>query len=100
MPHTAAEATPGALSNGGYYELYRASMAMAGSPDNEHEPDAASWVGGNGYVGTYTDVEADIAKKAFKKLGFRVGKFVDGPSQEPDAVNTSSPVKGFKGYPR
>lgn len=100
MHPTHAEATPGAIRNAGYYDLYRASMAMASMPDGEHEADASSWIGRDGFVGTYTPEEHEIATKAFKHLGFKVGKHMEGPSREPEAVNTTSPVKGFKGYPR
>jgi len=103
MPHTHAEATPGAIRNRGYYDLYRASMAIAGMDKDgniENDVDPASWIGGDGYVGTYTPEEEAMARKAFKHLGMPVSQHMPGPSMEPDAVNTQSPMQGFKGYPR
>lgn len=103
MPHNAAEATPGAIKNNGYYDLYRASMAVAGMDkdgNNEHTPDPSSWIGGDGYMGTYTDEERKMAKNAFKSLGMRSSEHMPGPSMELDGVNRQSPVKAFKGYPK
>ena len=104
LSHTAASASPGALRIDGFYGLYRSAIAMAGMDQNgnmDHDIDSESWIGSDGYVGTYTDEERQLAKKAFAKIGMSSSDFGDGsPSQEPPAVNTASPVIGFKGYPR
>ena len=34
MPHTIEKASPGSLRNNGYYDLYRASLAMAAMDAN------------------------------------------------------------------
>jgi|TARA_B110000503_G_scaffold142142_1_gene237998 hypothetical protein len=103
MSHTASMATPGAIRIDGFYGLYRSAIAMAGMDHNgnmEHEIDSESWIGRDGYVGTYTEEERQLAKKAFAKIGMTSTDFETGPSLEPPAVNTQSPVIGFKGYPR
>jgi len=104
MPHTIEKLSPGSLRNNGYYDLYRASLAMAAMDadgNTEHEMDPSSWLAGDGYVGTYTDVEEKLATDAFKSIGLTAKKRSSAKgSQELDAVNTESPVVAFKGYPR
>lgn len=100
---TAEIASPGHLRSRGYYDMYRASMAVAGMDkdgNNENMPDPESWLGTEGYVGTYTDEERAMTKKAYKALGMPVADGARRGSKEPDAVNNTSPMKGFKGYPR
>lgn len=103
MSREADYATPGSVRNRGYYDLYRASMAVAGMDKDgnmEHEPDPESWIGRDGYMGTYTEEERSMARAAFKKLGFEQGDHVAGPSLEVPETNTKSPIEPFKGYPR
>lgn len=104
MPHTIEKASPGSLSNNGYYDLYRASMAMASMDaegNAEHDMDNASWLAGDGFIGTYTDEEEKLAQDAFKSIGLTAKKRHSAKgSQELDGVNTESPVVAFKGYPR
>ncbi len=104
MPHHVEKASPGSLRNNGYYDLYRASMAMAsmdGEGNAEHEMDPSSWLAGDGYVGTYTDEEEKLAQNAFKSIGLNAKKrSAQKGSSELPGVNTESPVVAFKGYPR
>ena len=75
MPHTAEKASPGSLRNNGYYDLYRASMAMAAMDADgnaEHDMDPSSWIAGDGYVGGYTDEEEKLAQDAFKSIGLNM----------------------------
>jgi len=100
VPHNFKDSTVGTIRNSGYYDLYRATLAMAGYPDNEHDVDPSSWAGSDGYVLTYTPEEHEMAKKAFEKVGIEYSDDSPGPSHESDAINIESPVKPFKGYPR
>ena len=52
------------------------------------------------YVGTYTQVEAEMYKAACKALGIKGTEMIKGPSAEPPDTNTQSTVQPFKGYPR
>jgi len=100
---TAEKVSPGHLRTRGYYDMYRAAMAVAGMDKDgnmEFQPDPESWLGTEGFVGTYTDEERAMAKQAYKALGMAVADGAKPGSEEPDAVNTKSPVVGFKGYPR
>lgn len=102
-PHTHVAASPGSVQGKGYYDMYRASMAMAGMDRDgnvEHMPDPESWMGNDAYIVAYTDEEGEIAKKAYKALGSKARDGREGKSSEPDGVNKASPIKGFKGYPR
>ena len=102
MPHTIEKASPGSLKNNGYYDLYRASLAMASMDKDgnaEHEMDNASWLAGDGYVGTYTDEEEKLAQNAFKSIGLTAKKrHAEKGSSELPAINNKSPVVPFKGY--
>lgn len=99
-PRNFKDSTVGTIRNNGYYDLYRATLAMAGHPDNEHDVDPASWTGADGFVLTYTPEEHEMAKAAFKKIGLEFEDDAPGPSHESDAINSESPVKPFKGYKR
>ena len=103
MPHTAEKASPGSVRNNGYYDLYRASMAMAAMDSDgntEHQMDPSSWIAGDGYVGGYTQEEAKLADDAFKSIGLKSSAHHPRGSEEMPSVNTQSPVIAFKGYPR
>ena len=103
-PHVHQAASPGHVRSKGYYDMYRATIAMAGMDadgHNENMPDPESWIGGDGLISPFSDVERDMAKMAFAALGMASKE--DGShtgSRGPDGVNTESPVIGFKGYPR
>ena len=84
------------------YELNRVMMAVA-MADGTEAPvvlDSESWAGRNNIVAPYTDVEEKMMHQAFKAIGsaHRDLNHGDTRSQEHPAVNTTSPVKGFKGY--
>ena len=85
------------------YELNRVMMAAACTdgtfvPKIDHE----SWAGRYNVAMPYTDVEQDMIEKAFQAIGSEYEDLNHGDlrSQEHSAVNTTSPVTAFKGYPR
>jgi hypothetical protein len=103
QPYTHGVASTGNIHSRGYYDLYRASLAVAGMDKDgniENIPDAETWLGSDGYVAPYTDEEYAMTKKAYKALDMKIRDGEPKGSREPDAVNTASPIKGFKGYPR
>ena len=85
------------------YELNRVMMAVA-STDGTFVPDIdqESWAGRNNIAVPYTEQEQEKLEKAFKAIGSKFEDLNQGDyySQEVDSVNKSSPIKGFKGYPR
>jgi hypothetical protein len=85
------------------YELNRVMMAAA-STDGTFVPDIdqESWVGRHNVATPYTKQEQEKLEKAFKAIGSDYEDLNRGDyySQEVDSVNATSPVKGFKGYPR
>ena len=85
------------------YELNRIMMAVA-QTDGIIDPvvDGESWSGRNNVAAPYTKIEQDMLNKAFKAVGSHHEDLNHGDmeSKEHPAVNTTSPVKGFKGYPR
>ena len=86
-----------------FYELNRIMMAVAGA-DGVTSPVSteASWVGTYNTAHPYTDVEQDMLKQAYKIVGSDHDDLNRGDlrSQELPDVNTTSPVKSFRGYPR
>ena len=90
---------------GGYdrtYELNRVMMAvaMADGSDTPINIDQASWVGKYNTAQPYTKEEQKMLKQAFKAIGSETHDLNHGDleSQEHPAINTESPVQGFKGY--
>lgn len=83
------------------YELNRVMMAVA-STDGTFVPeiDSESWAGRNNIAVPYTEVEQDMLEKAFQAVGSKFEDLNQGDyhSKEHSAVNTTSPVQGFKGY--
>ena len=86
------------------YELNRIMMATACNDGTNfiQEIDGESWAGRNDIAAPYTQIEQDMLNLAYKKIGSKSVDINKGDlrSQEHPAVNTSSPVTGFKGYPR
>lgn len=86
------------------YELNRVMMAAACNDGNEFaEPvDAESWAGRNNIAAPYTEVEQRMLEKAYRAIGSKTWDLNHGDmdSEELPAVNATSPIKAFKGYPR
>jgi hypothetical protein len=86
------------------YTLNRVMMAVA-MADGTNKPidmDAKSWLGKKRSAHPYTKVEQNMLKQAFKAAGANWKDLNNGDmdSEEHPAVNTTSPVVSFKGYPR
>jgi hypothetical protein len=86
------------------YTLNRVMMAVA-MADGTNKPidmDAKSWLGKKRSAHPYTKVEQNMLKQAFKAAGADWKDLNNGDmdSEEHPAVNTTSPVVSFKGYPR
>lgn len=85
------------------YELNRVMMAVA-QTDGDTDPtiDSESWAGRHNVAAPYTDVEQKMLEKAYRAVGSKHYDLNHGDleSQEHPAVQTVSPVKAFKGYPR
>lgn len=85
------------------YELNRIMMAVA-STDGTFVPelDGESWSGRNNVAAPYTPEEQAMLKKAYQAVGSHHEDLNHGDlnSQEHPAVNTTSVVNAFRGYPR
>jgi len=84
------------------YTLNRVMMAAA-CADGSNNPvnmDANSWVGKKRSAHPYTKIEQNMLKQAFKAAGANYTDLNHGDmdSEEHPAVNTTSPIQGFKGY--
>jgi len=99
MPLNYWEANPGSVYTADkYYDMYRASMIIARLPEDPKDLDAHSWINNTPMMVTYTPEEFEMAKKAFAFMGIPFGQHVPPGSDEPSAVNKTSPFKPFKGY--
>jgi hypothetical protein len=78
-------------------------MAVA-STDGTFIPDIdeKSWFGKDKTAHPYTKQEQDMLKMAYKAAGANYRDLNGGDlnSEEPPGGNTTSPIKGFRGYPR
>ena len=86
------------------YELNRVMMAVA-CADGTTAPvnlDTESWAGRYNTAHPYTDEEAAMVKQALTATGSEAHDLNHGDnrSQEVKSTNTTSPLAGFKGYPR
>ena len=83
------------------YELNRIMMAVA-STDGTFVPelDGESWSGRHNVAAPYTKQEQEMLKKAYQAIGSKHYDLNHGDldSEEHPAVQTSSPIKAFKGY--
>jgi hypothetical protein len=84
------------------YTLNRVMMAvaMADGTDATIDMDEKSWIGKKRAAFPYTQVEQDMLKQAYKAAGavYQDVNKGDLDSEEHPAVNTTSPMQGFKGY--
>lgn len=84
---------------GSPYLQWRFGVAMAGAPDYETEPAGA--FAGDPLLACYSDADLEIVNAAARMIGAgEIKQVTSNRSQEADWVQTTSPVKGFKGYPR
>ena len=86
------------------YVLNRVMMAVA-SADGSLDPidmDQQSWVGTRRSAHPYTKQEQNMLKQAYRAAGAEYDDVNNGDmdSEEMADVNKTSPIKGFKGYPR
>jgi phage FluMu gp28-like protein len=84
------------------YTLNRVMMAvaMADGSGKAIKMDAKSWAGKNRTASPYTEVEQAMLKQAYRAAGADYEDLNHGDlhSGEHPAVNTTSPIEGFKGY--
>jgi hypothetical protein len=85
------------------YTLNRVMMAAA-CTDGTFVPDIdkKSWFGKGKTAHPYTEQEQNMLKMAYKAAGADWADLNSGDmdSEEVPGTNTTSPVKGFQGYPR
>ena len=86
------------------YTLNRVMMAvaMADGSDKVLDMDSKSWIGKKRGAYPYTEIEHEMLKQAFRAAGADYEDLNHGDldSEEHPAVNTTSPITAFAGYPR
>ena len=105
-PHEFERAHPGMVGPGGqgdlywgrYYDHYRVSSLAGMDLDRLEHADDISFFGNLPVFSAYTEHDRKKLIAIMKKLGMKPQDHVKPGSFEADYVNTSSPVKPFKGY--
>lgn len=86
------------------YNLNRVMMAAAcadGRDGRAVDMDASAWNDRYNTAHPYTEAEHNMMRQAFGAIDTEYDHAVaDHGSREHPGVNTQSPVRGFKGYPR
>lgn len=88
------------LDNSNPYNMWRFMVAAAGHPDPEHHMAHESPTGQKMTTLAYTKADQEILDSTSRAMGEYGTELSNMASTEPDFVNKTSPVAGFKGYPR
>lgn len=85
---------------GRYYDFYRVSTLSGMDLDELDDIDSISFFGNLPAFSAYTEADREKLTRVMKKLGMQPEDCITNGSHEPSYVNTASPVKSFRGYPR
>lgn len=104
--HEFERAHPGMIMPGGsgdvywgrYYDHYRVSSLAGMDPKDIDGIDEVSFFGNLPIFSAYTEPDRQKLKAIMKKLRMKPKDGISNGSQEPEYVNRSSPIAGFKGY--
>ena len=104
--HEFDQAHPGIVGPGGngdvywgrYYDFYRVCSLAGMDPDKIDNVDDIGFFGNLPVFSAYTEYDRKKLKAIMKKLGMKPRDHVLPGSFEAEYVNTTSPVKGFRGY--
>lgn len=90
----------GDLYIGRYYDFYRVSQLTGMDPEDLNKMDLISFFGNLPVFSGYTDADREKLFNVMKKLGMKPTDYIPNGSSELNDTNTSSPLKGFRGYKR
>jgi len=85
---------------GRYYDFYRVASLAGMDPKDIDAVDEVSFFGNLPVFSAYTEYDRDKLKAIMKKLRMKPTDGVSNGSKEIEEINSASPVKSFKGYPR
>ena len=85
---------------GRYYDFYRVASLAGMDLERLESADDISFFGNLPVFSAYTEHDRAKLKAIMKKLGMKPRDHVEPGSHEPDYINKTSPVKGFRGYAR
>jgi hypothetical protein len=103
MHHYHHQAIPGAKTFPGMgqsYDMYRFSIALAGSPDHEHPITDGTDATDNPATISYSQGDEDKINKALAATGRSSVQVSGRGSREPDDTHKVSPVLSFPGVKR
>ena len=101
MPMTGMQRYDG-LDNSNPYMMWRFLVAAAGHPKQEGDTHLSleSPIGNRMASLAYTDADAEILRATAAAMGEKGTTISTQDSSEPEYIYKTSPVVGFKGYPR
>ena len=85
---------------GRYYDFYRVASLAGMDPKDIDAVDEVSFFGNLPVFSAYTENDREKLKAIMKKLRMKPTDGVSNGSREVEDVNSTSPVKSFRGYPR
>lgn len=85
---------------GRYYDFYRVASLAGMDIEQLEQTDDISFFGNLPVFSAYTEADRRKLIAIMKKLGMKPTEHVEPGSIEPNYVNSTSPVKPFKGYTR
>jgi hypothetical protein len=85
---------------GRYYDFYRVASLAGMDPKDIDAVDEVGFFGNLPVFSAYTEYDRDKLKAIMKKLRMKPTDGVSNGSREVEEVNSTSPVKSFRGYPR
>jgi hypothetical protein len=93
IPNASSVGVPGLpMGPTNFYHKYRLGVAMAGSPDDEHDyPTSGQFADDMVMIG-YSDADNEIIDAANKKFGYTQKNVGKGKSKETDDTGKISPV--------
>jgi len=103
LSQSAIEAIPGmerfnALDNSNPYMMWRFIVAAAGEPD--FPMDRSGPTGQKFVTVAYSKADKEIIDATAKTMGVTGTQISTAASEEQPGTGITSPIKGFKGYPR
>jgi len=85
---------------GRYYDFYRVSSLAGMDPKDLKNIDEIGFFGNLPLFSAYTQHDHDKLVAILKRLGLKPKDYIRQGSRETNGINTTSPMRSFRGYAR
>lgn len=99
-PGLIGPAATGDTYQGRFYDFYRVASLAGMDLEQLAKTDDINFFGNLPVFSAYTEADRQKLIAIMKRLGMKPTERIQPGSFEPDYVNTTSPIKSFRGYPR